>query len=106
MDDQRLFAEEWIGSAVRRAVSLGTTRPIGAVLMPDWTADLMRQPRNADADHRRASAGRVAPALVAAALALAGQTPVVALWVPDPAIGEVYRAELTRALSSPHAVAA
>jgi len=106
MDAQRRYTEEWIASAVRRAASLVAPGSTASVLIPDWTPDLMRQPRNPDVGHRQATASDVAPAIVAAVVALTGQVPVVRLWVPDAAVGGVYCEEVRRALLDPQAVSA
>jgi hypothetical protein len=106
MDGQKRFAAAWIKAAVQRAVAVAADRPVTSVTIPDWTPDLMRQPRRIDAVARRSSADVVAPMVVEAALALVGNVHVVRIWIRDNDSVPAYTHALSAAATSPQAVAA
>lgn len=91
MDDQKRWSVEWAVEAVRQAVALARQHGLAEVLLPDWTPDLMRQPRVANEPFRRHEAERIAPVLVEAVRSLLGEVPVVRLWVRDAAVLTVYK---------------
>lgn len=106
MDDRKRFDQKWAVASVRRAVELLPDNTPRSVMFPDWTADLMRQPRTQDNTLRLEAARCVAPLVVEAALAVANQVALVRLWIADADVAEVYRSELVRRLPSAQAVAA
>ncbi|MBM3492770.1 MAG: hypothetical protein FJX72_00385 [Armatimonadetes bacterium] len=108
MDTQRRYTAQWIGAAVRRAVAVAVAagRPVTSVTIPDWTPDLMRQPREAGQARHSAASAQIAPILVEAALGLVGEVHVVRLWVRDAETLGAYREALKQATTHGQAVAA
>lgn len=106
MNPSKLYAAEWIRDALMRSVALAAELPASSVTIPDWTPDLMRQPRGVSEQVRRAETTRIADSLTSSALALSGRVPVVRLWVRDPLAAEIYRSHLLRARETHQAVAA
>lgn len=100
MDRRKQFTREAIQDGIRRAVALASERSITSVTIPDWTPDLMRQPRVSGPAQRVATAESVAPALCDAALALAGQVHCVRLWVRHPELVELYRGALASTVAT------
>lgn len=91
MDERKRYSAEWAIAAVRRAIEASRVDGVASVLIPDWTPDLMRQPRRQDAEFRRHEAEQIAPLVRDVALSLLGEVPVIRVWVPDPALADVYR---------------
>ncbi len=94
MDRRKQYTPQAMQDGIRRAVALAAERSIASVTIPDWTPDLMRQPRVSGPAQRVATAEIVATALCEAALALAGQVHCVRLWVRHPELADLYRGAL------------
>jgi len=106
MDSQKRYDAGWIRAAVRRSVELAGTGKVRSVMIPDWTDDLVRQPRKVDADLRRRTASFVAATLMDAVRDLDGQVHVVRFWVRDPALVDAYRAQMDQPVTTARTVAA
>lgn len=94
LDRRKQYSPDAIRDGIRRAVALAAERSISSVTIPDWSPDLMRQPRAQNMALRLSTAAEVAPMLVDAAMALAGQVHCVRIWVQHPEIAEVYRSAI------------
>lgn len=106
MDDLKRWDPAWIAQSVQKAVALARAEGVSSILIPDWTPDLMTQPRVQDDAFRRQQGDIVAPAVSAAIRQLIGEVPVVRLWVRDPAVVESYRQAWANVSRTPHSVAA
>ena len=95
MDERKQYSGEAIRDSLRRAVALASDRSISSLTLPDWTPDLMRQPRVANLAHRVSTAKLVAPMVAEAAVSLAGQVHCVRFWVQYPEIARIYREALS-----------
>lgn len=105
MDSRKRYSDEWAIAAARATAKLASCEGIASILIPDWTPDLMSQPRTQDAAFRQREAARIAPLVLDVAEALVGEVTCVRVWVPDRATAEVYREELGKRQLH-HAVAA
>lgn len=105
MDEQKRWSADWVRQSLLQAVSLGREHGLAEVLFPDWTPDLMRQPRVQDDLFRKQEAERIAPILVEATRSLIGEVAVVRLWIRDAAVFPVYR-DLLNTRAPAQAVAA
>lgn len=106
MDSEKRYADEWVRAALQSAVAQARNEGLSSLTVLDWLDDLGRQPRLQDATYRRKTAEELAPLMADALLALAGEVPVVRLWVRHPDAADVYRDALAACAESAQAVRA
>lgn len=91
MDDQKQWNEETIAAALTRAIAVSAEAGLHRVTIPDWTPDLMRQPRVQDREIRITEAQIVGRAIACALFGLPDGESRIRLWIPEEAIAAVYR---------------
>jgi hypothetical protein len=101
MDRQKRYAPEWIRAALRRAVAVAADQRVTSIIIPDWTRDLVRQPRTPDAALLHQTCEAIAPIIAEAALTLAGDTHRVIFWVQEPSLAGIYRQALSEVSMNP-----
>lgn len=95
-DERKRCNTELIRTAVANAIDMARGAGGGSVLIPDFTEDLLSQPRTVTDEQRRETCRPIAEAVLDAVRASAGPADEVLIWVWRPGVEDVWAAELER----------
>jgi len=96
MDDQKRSRPEWVRAAVCEAIRAARAEGASTFILPDFTEDLLRQPRTITEEQRLATARPTARALVEAATESLIPGDRVVLWIWRRGTETIYAEELDR----------
>ena len=96
MDEQKRTRSEWIRDGIARAIKLARDRDARTCVVPDFTEDLLRQPRWITGEQRHETCGPIARAMLEGILAGGTTMDDVRIWVWRSGNEDVFIAELER----------
>jgi len=96
MDEHKRATEDYLRAAVADAIAKARREAGDSILIPDFTEDLLSQPRWISDEQRRATCMAVAEAVLQAVRASSALAADVMIWVWRPGVEDIWAAELDR----------
>ncbi len=99
-DESKRTSEEWIAQGVNSAIQEARSQGARTCVVPDFTDDLLRQPKDITDAQRRETCGPIARAIVNGILASGDTMEEVRIWVWRKVDEDIYAEEMDRLATS------